>query len=320
MKRVFVFEYLTGCDARAAADELTLQGLAMRDAVAADLQRIAGCEVSVAAATGMPNAASASRPTPTTLRPRPGEAAPGFVAAQAARHDLTWVIAPETAGVLAQLQAAVPAPCWLGCSAAAIALASSKSATLGQLAGCGLPTPLNVDRVAAAQRWVVKPDDGAGSVDTRVHRHHRDALDDLAQRRRAGHSATLEPWIDGPAWSLSLLCGAAGAALLSVNRQRVRVDRCGGLTFEGVTANVLPAGDTCYLALQRLADRVVGAVPGLRGFVGIDFVWHPEAGPVLIEINPRVTSAYVGLSAALGRNLAAEVIASHAEEPSHADA
>ena len=42
--------------------------------------------------------------------------------------------------------------------------------------------------------------------------------------------------------------------------------------------------------------------------------------PVLIEINPRVTMAYVGLSAALNRNLATAVLAAHHREAVHADA
>ncbi len=62
-------------------------------------------------------------------------------------------------------------------------------------------------------------------------------------------------------------------------------------------------------SLAGLAQRVAHAIPGLRGFAGIDLVWHPERGPVVIEVNPRVTCAYVGLSAALGRNLAAELLA-----------
>jgi predicted ATP-grasp superfamily ATP-dependent carboligase len=43
---------------------------------------------------------------------------------------------------------------------------------------------------------------------------------------------------------------------------------------------------------------------------------------VLIEINPRVTMAYVGLSAALNRNLAAAVLADHRHhrERVHAEA
>ena len=66
--------------------------------------------------------------------------------------------------------------------------------------------------------------------------------------------------------------------------------------------------------LAALARRVGRAMPGLRGFVGIDLVWHAQRGPVLIEVNPRVTCAYVGLSQALGRNLAADVIGAHAQE------
>jgi predicted ATP-grasp superfamily ATP-dependent carboligase len=41
-------------------------------------------------------------------------------------------------------------------------------------------------------------------------------------------------------------------------------------------------------------------------------VWNERDGPVVIEVNPRVTCAYVGLSAILQRNLAAEILAAHA--------
>jgi tyramine---L-glutamate ligase len=104
---------------------------------------------------------------------------------------------------------------------------------------------------------------------------------------------------------------------LSVNRQHLRIDAAGALSYEGVEVNVLPlarprgaakgAGPQAA-ALQMLATRVGQCLPGLRGFVGIDLVWHAQRGPVLIEVNPRVTCAYVGLSQALGRNLAADVI------------
>ena len=78
--------------------------------------------------------------------------------------------------------------------------------------------------------------------------------------------------------------------------------------------DAMPLTDPRAVRLAELAARVHRAVPGLRGFVGIDLVWHPQHGPVVIEVNPRVTCAYVGLSRALGRNLAAQVIARHDEE------
>ena len=53
------------------------------------------------------------------------------------------------------------------------------------------------------------------------------------------------------------------------------------------------------------------ALPGLAAIVGVDLVWHPLRGPVVIEINPRLPCADQGLSAMLGRNLAGEVLAQH---------
>ncbi|HEY6895520.1 MAG TPA: hypothetical protein VI258_15200, partial [Rhodanobacteraceae bacterium] len=38
---------------------------------------------------------------------------------------------------------------------------------------------------------------------------------------------------------------------------------------------------------------------------------RPDGVPVVIEVNPRVTCAYVGLSAALRRNLARDVLSVH---------
>ena len=254
------------------------------------------------------------------MRAPPGIAAADFVARQAALHDRVWVIAPETGGVLAQLQRAVGAERWLGCDGAAIALASSKRATLAQAAAHGLTTPLAFARSPATRRWVVKPDDGAGALATRVHNTYAAARDDVDARRDHGVAAVLEAWVVGEPLSLSLLCGAGRIELLSVNRQQLAVDAVGTLSFAGVQIDALPRTDARVAALRAWAQTLARAVPGLRGYVGVDLVWHPQRGPVLIEINPRVTMAYVGLSAALGHNLAAAVLAAHHDEVWHAAA
>lgn len=312
MTRVFVFEYLTGGGSidwssdGAAADELMPMGRAMRDAMVADLLRIEGCSVSVAVGEAAPLAAAAAR----AVQARVGEPVLDFVARQAAQHDLAWIVAPETGGLLAQLHDAVGAGRWLGCDRAAITLASSKGATLQHLCDAGLPTPLGAAPGAPPARWVVKPDDGAGCVATRVHASRAAAQEDA--RARADGPTTIEPWVEGEPLSISLLCGKADTELLAVNRQRIGVAADGLLSFEGVDVNVIPPASERGAALRALARRVARAMPGLRGFVGIDLVWHPTRGPVVIEVNPRVTCAYVGLSAALRRNLAAQAIAAHA--------
>ena len=50
------------------------------------------------------------------------------------------------------------------------------------------------------------------------------------------------------------------------------------------------------------APRAVGLVPGLRGCVGVALVLSP-GGCFLIEIDPRLTTSYVGLRRALAFDL-----------------
>jgi predicted ATP-grasp superfamily ATP-dependent carboligase len=310
MMRVFVCETLTSGSAADVPAELLAAGRAMRDAVAADLLRAGDCAVSVAAG---PQAAS----VPVGARavcPPPNMATMDFLAQQARQHDRVWVIAPETGGALAQARRVVDAERWLGCDAAVIERTSSKCATITHAAAHGLATPLDFSTSPATRRWVVKPDDGAGALATRLHNTHAAARDDLETRRDRGETAVLEPWVAGEALSLSLLCGADRTELLCVNRQQLTIDAVGAVDFAGVQVNALPADDPRMAALRPWVQTLAGAFRGLRGYVGVDFVWHRQRGPVLIEINPRVTMAYIGLSAALGRNLAAAVLAAHQQE------
>jgi predicted ATP-grasp superfamily ATP-dependent carboligase len=161
------------------------------------------------------------------------------------------------------------------------------------------------------RQWVVKPDDGAGSVNTRRHGDRAAALIDWQLREQRGEIATLEPWVDGDTLSLSLLVHDDGAELLAVNRQRLAIDGEGLVSLIEVDIAAADIDAAQQQALEQTVRGVRAALPGLAGWVGIDLVWHAGHGPVVIEVNPRVTSAYVGMSAALGRNLAEEILAAH---------
>jgi tyramine---L-glutamate ligase len=312
MRRILVYESLSGgaefADETAAA-ALLPQGLAMRDAVVADLLRVADLQVTRATCKRRGAAQPLLHPRLTDTAPRRSETAAAFVQRAAVGHDLVWVIAPESDGLLLALHGVIAAPRWVGCDAAAIRVASSKSATLAALAARGLTTPLAFVDAADTPRWVVKPDDGAGCVDTRVHSSHGAALADLAWRRGQRRSATAEPFVDGEALSVSLLAGPGFVQPLAFNRQQVAIGSDGLLDYRGVQVDAIDRRlDSRATALHLAALDVARAIPGLRGFVGIDIVWHAERGPVVIEVNPRVTCAYVGLSAALARKLAEEIV------------
>ncbi len=305
--RVFVYEFLSGGGARDSdAGDMRTAGRAMRNAIVADLLALENVNITCAT-SGDDRPVGGARLF--WCEPSDDESAIDFVRREAARHDLAWIVAPETDGVLGALCSAVNPRRWLGCDRAAIDVASSKRATSMRLTAAGiaatpLPQPLSREGRGASTAWVVKPDDGAGAVATRLHRSFSAAREDLEQR---GAPAVLEPWIDGEALSLSLLCAHNHAELVSINRQRIGVDEQGRVSFDGVSINQIAVASARGRRLSQLPCDIAAAIPGLRGYVGIDVVWS-AGGPVVIEVNPRVTCAYVGLSTALGRNLAGEIL------------
>lgn len=287
MTRILVHEWVSAgalADEPALAAELMPMGQAMQLALAADFAAWPGVQLSVA--TGAE--ARLSGPG-QALRAAPGEAPLAALARWAAEHDAVCAVAPESDGLLLAAHAAVaPHARWLGCAPEAIALATSKSRTLAALHAAGIATPLRADVAAAAQHVVRKPDDGAGSVATQR----------LRERPAAAPGFTIEPWVDGVPMSLGLWVVAGRAELLAVNAQQITLAADGHVHYAGLAAAPLDAG------LAPLAQAVAGAIPGLAGYVGVDYVASPAFGPVVIEVNPRVTCGYVGLSARLGRNLA----------------
>jgi predicted ATP-grasp superfamily ATP-dependent carboligase len=214
--------------------------------------------------------------------------------------DAAWIIAPETGGVLERLSRRVvnAGVRLLGSSPEAVATAASKSATADCLAAAGLPaipTFLVSDELPLYPgRWVVKPDDGAGAEGT-VRCWDAEAAQELL---RAGLVA--QPWIGGDSLSISLLCAGSSTVLLSINRQEIAIadDR---VSLSGLVVNAFADRDGFFAEMGR---QVVAAIPGLYGWVGVDFIMS-EGTPAILELNPRVTTSYCGLRAARGINPAA---------------
>jgi predicted ATP-grasp superfamily ATP-dependent carboligase len=164
----------------------------------------------------------------------------------------------------------------------------------------------------------VKPDDGAGGLDTFVYDNFSDACTEYDARAAAGRNPVFQEWVDGEPLSLSLICGEHDVELASINRQVIGLSEMPApgkkehvLEFSCVEVDQIDRHSAQGKTLEALARQVVAALHGLRGYVGIDLVWHAQRGPVVIEVNPRLTAAYAGLSARLGRNVAGDLLKAH---------
>ncbi len=227
--------------------------------------------------------------------------------------DAVWLIAPETDRCLERLADRVTRhrKTLLGSDAGVIARASDK-ATLGRrLAALGIRHPetrrlaRDVESARASPNSgypiVVKPARGAGSGGISLVRHAGEWRRAIGFARRAsGRSGVLlQEYVPGTAASVSLIADGRHAQVLSINEQILAASprfayRGGRTPFDHELA---PRAMAAALGACR-------AAPGLRGFVGVDVVLT-ESDVVVIEINPRLTTAYLGIRAAVDENVAA---------------
>jgi predicted ATP-grasp superfamily ATP-dependent carboligase len=220
----------------------------------------------------------------------------------AAHADFTLVIAPEIDGILHQrcIWAAGAGAKLLGPSPDAVALTSDKLALARHWLAAGVPTPSTLPRANDSPPfpppWIVKPRRGAGSVGIRIVRPHpHSPASGGVGVRGVEDDAIIQPLIPGEAASVAYLIGPNQTIALPPCWQHfdAQFHYLGGST---------PIPHDFSIRATAIARRAIDAVPGLRGYVGVDIVLG-EAD-MAIEINPRLTTSYIGLRQLAESNLA----------------
>jgi predicted ATP-grasp superfamily ATP-dependent carboligase len=233
--------------------------------------------------------------------------------AEAARADWAIVVAPETAGLLASRVEAVrraggrPA----ACGPRFIRIAGDKQATVTALAAAGVPVPAG--RVLAAGEplpagfhlpAVCKACDGVGGDGLAIIRSREEALAVVPTPRRA------EAFVPGMPVGVSCLCGPAGIFPLPPVRQRFTAGP--RPTYQG---GAVIGRAPWRRRAESLATRSIAAVmhaagghggtsghggEAAAGWVGVDMVLGADedgGGDRVLEVNPRLTTSFVGLAA-----------------------
>jgi predicted ATP-grasp superfamily ATP-dependent carboligase len=303
--RVFVYEYLValgiGRDPADPFHPMYREGRAMRDAVAADFARLPGVEV-------------------VRLDSAAEEDNEELIGLHAGRCDWTVLIAPELGGELERC-------CWsvwksggrlLGPGPEAVRLTSDKLALAEHWRTHGVPTPATTDREPTPCEHfpvVWKPRDGAGSTATFLLRDALDVARAKAHLAADGHSGPmiLQEFVPGRAASVAFLCGPHGNVPLPPAFQVLSDD--GRFKYLG---GELPVPEDASGRVVAVAARALTCVPDLLGYVGVDVVLGDAADgsrDVAVEINPRLTTSYVGLRAHAGFNLAGAMLAVASGDP-----
>ncbi len=300
-EQIFVCEFITGGGLARPEGDLLVEGEGMRSALLRDLTALGGVRVVTVRAAGL---AACRRPGVAEVMV--GNHCWSTWRSVCAQTEWLWPIAPETDGALARLSALGKPGRVLGCIAHALRLTASKHATVRRLAARGIPVvptfsarSVRVRELPRARGWVLKPDDGVGAEGLCLFQDRKA----LESRLRQAPGQILQPFISGQAASLTLLCAHGRCRLLAVNRQNIHGHQ------DGIRLGSLVVGglNRYKRDLEPLARAVTAAVSGLWGLVGVDLILT-RSGPRVLEINPRLTTAYIGLHASLGINPARLVL------------
>lgn len=114
--------------------------------------------------------------------------------------------------------------------------------------------------------------------------------------------AIVQPYIPGQALSVGVIIDRSGAVhQLPIVDQFIDPDR-GFVYLGGRVPSSYWTG-----SIDELLSRTLSMIPGLYGYVGIDLLIPDEAPdrPLIVEINPRLTTSYTGYRQLCRDNLAA---------------
>ncbi len=243
---------------------------------------------------------------------------PQVVGALADDADVGVVIAPEDDGILTNVLAKIRSHGLevLGPETETAAICSDKVKCSELYSELSIPAPVTVssevgrilDKSSEVNfPAVLKPALSSGATHTSLV-SDEEALGELVERLEAklsGSRVVLQEFVDGVDASLSLLASDGQMLKLSVNRQYVTLG--GTDSTSGYHGGQCPFTHSAGEAAVSLAQRIVKALPGLRGYVGIDFVFTGKKA-IPMDINPRLTVSAIGIERTHGSRALADIL------------
>ncbi|MFX0012108.1 MAG: ATP-grasp domain-containing protein, partial [Candidatus Hermodarchaeota archaeon] len=158
--------------------------------------------------------------------------------------------------------------------------------------------------------FIIKPDDGVGAesiyffpdIDAVVNFFSNPYLDFNFKRKYI-----LQEFIYGEDYSVSIINKPFknnlknGKTILSINSQKIKYKNClGKALYEGGYTPV-PRFNFLKKKLMKLLNKI--DLNNFNGYLGIDFILTKENEIYFIEINPRLTTSYIGIRKIYSQNI-----------------
>ena len=294
---ILIFEYITGGGmvGEGLPASLVKEGELMLHAVANDFAEIDNTQVSVLLDYRLRNTKQKFNEIIVSSE----QSYTQVIEKVASNIDALLIIAPETDSILTNLckKYAQFEFLLLNSSYQSIALMSDKLKSFQYLRSFGISqipsyTLKNITSIQA-EKLILKPRDGVGCEGVRMINSSDDINEVLTGVNQ--DSYFVQPYLNGVSASLSLLCCEGMCELLSVNKQ-ILIEKNNCLELIQCKVNAFERG-----AFIDFSEKLISTLPELKGYVGVDVLIDGNE-IYLIEINPRLTTSYVGLKSALKIN------------------
>ena len=268
------------------------------------------------------------------------------LAEQSRKCDAVFVIAPETDGILLRCCQVVEhaGGRMFAHGSQAVTKVSDKLELNRFLSERGVPVPVSKKWVPGTlfpEKFpvpaVIKPRQGAGSDDIYLvpsNAHNKgNTISGISQRMgeesletiqslgvpRMKKGFMLEEYVSGIPVSICFLISDKRKVPLLAGFQHLSRD--GRFRYQG---GMIPCPQDLQNPVAEMAQRALQLIPGLHGFTGVDLVVCSDRNEFdgrscseikVIEINPRLTTSYVGLRRLANENIARWMVQAFLGQP-----
>jgi predicted ATP-grasp superfamily ATP-dependent carboligase len=238
--------------------------------------------------------------------------------------DAAYVIAPEPNHVLQSIVECIESTgiLSLNCQSFAIEQVSEKQNFALQVKSLGLAFPKtltfttenSLGHVAAeiesqlVYPVVIKPISSAGCSGLSLVQEEKQltgAIEKFKAETFCSNFFVAQEYIQGTPASVSLICNGEEATPISLNLQYITLAGPEGASC--YNGGMVPLEHPLKTQAFNAAKRLVESFSGLRGYVGVDLILDKDQVFVM-EINPRLTSSYIGLRQVAQFNLAESIV------------
>ena len=155
-----------------------------------------------------------------------------------------------------------------------------------------IKTYLKYTKSPNGNEYIIKDRYGTGCSHIRITKSSKEL-------KKIKTNQIIQEYISGEDYSASVFFTNDNFYLLTINQQFIKVNNKNQIFLSGIMVNIK---HELYIVIISLISKIKSILPGLQGFVGIDFLISKKE-IFIVEINPRLTTSFVGVYETLGVNI-----------------